>query len=63
MYTTAKAPGPSLATTITNEASQIAGHIPELVELTESVPEGDAGTAPTAPSSLFNKCCSHLSNN
>ena len=60
MYTTSKTIRPSLVTEMANEASQITGHLPELVELSEWVPESNTGTALAAPSSLFTKHWSHI---
>ena len=60
MYTIAKIIGPSLATEVANEASKIAGHLPELMELTNPAPEGDARNASAAPLSLFTKHHSHI---
>lgn len=57
LYTTIKTQGPSLAASIAAEASRIATHTHELTEHAEAVP---VGIVPSAPSSLFDKHRSHV---
>lgn len=61
MYTTAKTSGAILANEIADEADDVAAHYPELTWLSElAAPEGNVGTAPAAPPSLFTKNRSHI---